>query len=94
MFSIFFFFILILKRSISFTTIHFLYSLHFSYSKHVHCFRQANLVEIYLIMFDAVVGKLEIFHSVGTKRALDVILCDSDYGYRVLFTVACCLSTR
>jgi len=60
MFSIFFF-ILILNRSISFTTTYFLYSLHFSYSKYVRCFRQANLVEIYLIIFDAVVRKVEIF---------------------------------
>jgi hypothetical protein len=70
MFSIFlFFFILILKRSFSFTTIYFLYNLPFSYSKHVNCFRQTNLVQLYLIIFDAVVGRVGIFHSVGTRRA-------------------------
>ena len=68
MFSIFFFFIPILKRSLSFTTIYFLYNLPFNYSKHVHCFRQANVVEIYLIIFDAVVGKVGIFSLRGYKK--------------------------
>lgn len=77
-------------------TIYFLYNLPFSYSKHVHCFRQANLVELYLMIVDAVVGKVGIFHSVGTKRHkfLDVTLCDSECGHHVSFTVACSLSTR
>lgn len=68
-FSIFFFFfILILKRSLYFTTMYFLDSLHFSCSKHVHCFRQANLVEMYLIIFDAVVGKVGIFSLRGYEK--------------------------